>query len=41
MLGVFSEFERAMFLERVLTGLARAKAEGKTVVGPHPEAVAK
>jgi DNA invertase Pin-like site-specific DNA recombinase len=29
MLGVFAEFERAMIRERVLTGLARARAEGK------------
>ena len=28
MLGVFAEFERAMIRERVLAGLARAKAEG-------------
>ena len=36
MLGVFSEFERAMIRERVLTGLARARAEGK-VLGRKPE----
>jgi DNA invertase Pin-like site-specific DNA recombinase len=29
MLGVFAEFERAMMRERVMTGLARARAEGK------------
>ena len=29
MLGVFAEFERAMIRERVMAGLARAKAEGK------------
>jgi DNA invertase Pin-like site-specific DNA recombinase len=29
MLGVFAEFERAMIRERVRTGLARARAEGK------------
>ncbi len=29
MLGVFSEFERAMIRERVNAGLARAKANGK------------
>jgi DNA invertase Pin-like site-specific DNA recombinase len=29
MLGVFAEFERAMIRERVLAGLARARAEGK------------
>ena len=28
MLGVFAEFERAIIRERVLAGLARAKAEG-------------
>jgi DNA invertase Pin-like site-specific DNA recombinase len=28
MMGVFSEFERSMIRERVLSGLARAKAEG-------------
>jgi DNA invertase Pin-like site-specific DNA recombinase len=28
MLGVFAEFERSMIRERVLSGLARAKAEG-------------
>ena len=29
MLGVFAEFERAMIRERVMTGLARARSEGK------------
>jgi DNA invertase Pin-like site-specific DNA recombinase len=29
MLGVFAEFERATIRERVMTGLARARAEGK------------
>jgi DNA invertase Pin-like site-specific DNA recombinase len=29
MLGVFAEFERAMIRERVMAGLARARAEGK------------
>ena len=29
MLGVFAEFERAIIRERVMTGLARARAEGK------------
>ena len=29
MLGVFAEFERAMIRERVMTGVARARAEGK------------
>ena len=34
MMGVFSEFERAMIRERVNAGLARAKAEGKTLGRP-------
>lgn len=34
MLGVFAEFERAMIRERVMAGLARAKAEGKTLGRP-------
>ncbi len=34
MLGVFSEFERAMIQERVKAGLARAKAQGKTLGRP-------
>jgi DNA invertase Pin-like site-specific DNA recombinase len=29
MLGVFAEYERAMIRERVMAGLARARAEGK------------
>ena len=29
MMGVFAEFERAMIIERVKAGLARARAEGK------------
>ena len=29
MLGVFSEFERAMIVERVKASLARARAQGK------------
>ena len=29
MLGVFAEFERAMIRDRVMTGLARARTEGK------------
>jgi DNA invertase Pin-like site-specific DNA recombinase len=29
MLGVFAEFERALIRERVLSGIARAKAAGK------------
>jgi DNA invertase Pin-like site-specific DNA recombinase len=35
MLGVFSEFERAMIVERVKAGLSRARAEGKRL-GRHP-----
>jgi DNA invertase Pin-like site-specific DNA recombinase len=31
MMGVFAEFERAMIRERVLAGLARARAEGRTL----------
>lgn len=38
MLGVFSEFERAMIRERVNAGLARAKANGKTLGRPKTEA---
>ena len=34
MLGVFSEFERAIIVERVTCGLARAKAEGKKLGRP-------
>ena len=34
MLSVFSEFERAMIQERVKAGLARARAEGKTLGRP-------
>jgi len=34
MLGVFSEFERAMIRERVNAGLARARAEGATLGRP-------
>jgi DNA invertase Pin-like site-specific DNA recombinase len=34
MLGVFSEFERAIIKERVLAGLARAKAEGTRLGRP-------
>ena len=34
MLGVFAEFERAMIRERVNAGLARAKAQGKTLGRP-------
>jgi DNA invertase Pin-like site-specific DNA recombinase len=34
MLGVFAEFERAMIVERVKAGLARARAQGKTLGRP-------
>jgi DNA invertase Pin-like site-specific DNA recombinase len=34
MMGVFAEFERAIIRERVLSGLARAKAEGITLGRP-------
>jgi DNA invertase Pin-like site-specific DNA recombinase len=34
MMAVFAEFERAMIRERVNAGLARAKAEGKTLGRP-------
>ena len=34
MLGVFAQFERAIISERVAAGLARAKAEGKTLGRP-------
>lgn len=34
MLGVFAEFERAIIQERVRAGLARAKAQGKTLGRP-------
>lgn len=34
MLGVFAEFERAMIRDRVHAGLARAKANGKTLGRP-------
>ena len=34
MLGIFSEFERAMIQERVKAGLARAKAQGKKLGRP-------
>jgi len=38
MLGVFSEFERAMIRERVNAGLARARANGKMLGRPQTEA---
>jgi DNA invertase Pin-like site-specific DNA recombinase len=34
MLGAFAEFERAMIRERTMAGLARARAEGKTLGRP-------
>ena len=34
MMGVFAEFERAMVHERVMAGLARARAEGKQLGRP-------
>ncbi|MFN4014232.1 MAG: recombinase family protein [Reyranella sp.] len=34
MLGVFSEFERALIRERVLAGLSRARAQGKVLGRP-------
>jgi DNA invertase Pin-like site-specific DNA recombinase len=38
MMGVFSEFERAMIQERVRAGLARAKEDGVTLGRPTLEA---
>ena len=38
MCGVFAEFERAMIQERVKSGLARAKAQGKTLGRPRASA---
>lgn len=34
MMGVFAEFERAMMQERIKSGLARAKAEGRSLGRP-------
>jgi DNA invertase Pin-like site-specific DNA recombinase len=34
MLGVFAEFERSMIRERVMAGLKRARANGKTLGRP-------
>lgn len=34
LMGVFAEFERAIIRERVMAGLARAKAEGKQLGRP-------
>src|SRR5687767_350397 len=39
MMGVFAEFERAMIRERVNSGLARARAEGKILGRPKLSAV--
>jgi DNA invertase Pin-like site-specific DNA recombinase len=41
MLGVFSEFERSMISERVNAGLARARAQGKTLGRPRSPAIEK
>lgn len=38
MCGVFAEFERSMIVERVNAGLARAKAQGKTLGRPRIDA---
>ncbi len=38
MLGIFSEFERAMVVERVNAGLSRARAQGKTLGRPKVDA---
>jgi DNA invertase Pin-like site-specific DNA recombinase len=38
MMGVFAEFERAIIQERVRAGLARVKAEGKTLGRPRIDA---
>jgi DNA invertase Pin-like site-specific DNA recombinase len=38
MCGVFAEFERAMIRERVMAGLERAKAQGKTLGRPKVDA---
>jgi DNA invertase Pin-like site-specific DNA recombinase len=35
MLGVFAEFERAIIVERVRAGIARARAEGKRLGRPY------
>jgi len=37
MLGVFSEFERSMIRDRVLSGLARARTEGKVLGRPRTD----
>lgn len=41
MMGVFAEFEKAMIVERVNAGLARAKAAGKTLGRPQVTAETK
>lgn len=41
MCGVFAEFERGMIQERVRAGLARARAEGKTLGRPQLEEAKK
>lgn len=41
MMGVFAEFERAMIRDRVNSGLARARAEGKTLGRPRLSAAAE
>ena len=35
MLGVFAEFERAIIVERVRAGIARARAQGEHLGRPH------
>jgi DNA invertase Pin-like site-specific DNA recombinase len=37
MLGIFADYERAIIKERVRAGLARAKAQGKTLGRPRVE----
>src|ERR1700691_5352807 len=39
MMGVFAEFERAMIVERVKSGLARARSQGKRLGRPSISAV--
>jgi len=41
MLGAFAEFERSMIRERTLLGLARARAEGKTLGRPRKKSLPK
>ena len=40
MMGVFAEFERAIIVERVKAGLARARADGKRLGRPRLDAAA-